>query len=1696
MRIQLLFPFFFFLTFTAIAQQPANDECAGAISLGLLPACSDEVYTNVGATATNIGAGNIPGCFNGGSVNRDVWFTFTTNDTLIDISIIVQGSEAGNNNPVSNPQAALYRGNCGGLADLGFCASASDGDSQLKLDILGLTPNTTYYLRINDYSPTASPNSGDFTICIEEYVPAINMGEETNSAACFGTLYDSGGPDGDYGNQETHLFVIQPEEFTRCIELRLLDFQLENEFDFLNIYEGTGTSGNLLSSITGFSNGEPFVIQASSSAVTVEFLSDLSLQEAGFELEWSCSPIACNGSSFDNPLAINGLPFNQSGFSTCDDASNFAETPCSNVPFINGPDYVFAYTSAGGFCADVRVNEASPGTGVLVLNGLPDDPETLCLAQSPAGNLASVNFQEAGTYYIVVANAAGCTDFGLSIIEAECRLDPSLAGSLCNPLNGCVSPDGVPSVFNFNRGFEDIAFTPGVNDGCWVTTGSDQPNYYWFTIEAQAEGPFGFIVQADNPAEASDIDFNVWGPFSREEVCETPQSIVDFIENNQPIRSSYAGGEQPTGLAQFNADGDPVNDAYDCETVPGANGDDFASVIQVQPGEIYAVLINDWGNDILSGAISVDWSPTDPAVLAPPDNSLITMDTAICQGESVQLMIDAATDNIRWEGDTVSLSCTDCPDPVATPEETSFYRAIIEGVCTIDTFEITVQVFSVDAGPDIEVCRGEEIQVVAGSEFFGGTYEWSAPAGISLSCTDCPDPFLVAENAGTYTVSVTLDGLGCTLQDEKVINVLPQEAPPVNISEGEQICVGDAVNIGGAPVAGLTYSWSSEPAGFTSTAANPQVSPNTTTTYFLSVRNNSCPLPSVDSLQLVVDTPPLISLGGDTTVCQEEPIELGSTEREAGVTYTWTGPDTILDTLANDPSPIALPQNSGTYTLTATRGACTVEGSFEVEIVPIAASIIDEDMLEVGDTLRLCRGDELSLNSMIIPQDSTGLWTSTQPGFDSLVAPGIVVAPEETATYYLQLSVEPGCFKIDSVVVAVDSLPSGLAIMPADTTVCEGSLVTLKSTIYEPADFPEIEFLWTPATGQETPDTLYNMVITALDSIVYMRTNTSGACVDTSFATVNVTPTPIVNVSVTPNPICAGDEVQLTGEVSENVDEFEWIMGGEILSDPMSLTPTANPQGTTTFTLEAKTDDCPAQASVTVQALQPPNPILTTRTTICLGETLPLLEGGIDDNTSYEWTSSDPDFGVVTDPNVVVQPTEPTTYFLTADNGLCEPAMLTISIDVLPPPILSVSASAPTICEGESVTLSAQVENGADGDAFLWRNSNNALVGEGPSIQLSPSATDTYTLTYVSGAGCGTLQESLTIEVLPAPVAAPISDTVICLGDSIELNLASDENTVYTWTSTDPNFTDFNTPQPVVSPSETTTYTLAAENGACPPAEAEITVEVIGPVNLSVSASADLICPGEEVTLTAIAEGGTAGDSFSWEGSDGTTFTGDMVTVMPEAATVYTLTYESAGGCETLTASLTVEVEPPVFLGGIEVEPDSIITFFIGDQALFTAIYDTEIEDPLDFEWTRNDSLFDSGLGLASVQDDLLVGGDITYGVRITTPNGCEYEDEVVITVEIPRIAVPNVFTPNGDSQNDFFTLLSQGDPNGLSITEFQVFNRWGQMVYDNDTPETGWDGTFNGKPQPSEVYFYMIRVQLPNGTELDPLRGDVTLLR
>lgn len=1333
--------------------QPANDDCFSAIDLGMLPACSNTIYTNVGADETILGNNDLPSCFNGGLTQRDVWFTFTTPEDVESVTITVSGVENGPNaQMLINPQFTVYLGECGDelFEVTGLCAQAPDGQSEVQANFAGLEPGATYFLRVNDYSATAAPNSGDFTVCIEQAAIPINMGEETGSTACRGTLFDSGGPEGDYQTFETSTFTICPETPDGCLELELVEFAIEEGFldltgDELRIYEGEGTGGPLLARFSGFRTADqtPITIQSAASCVTVEFESDFLLNFAGFELNWRCLP-ECTASSPDNPTVVASLPFT-GRFSTCDGAATVGETPCSGDAFIGGPDYVFVYESPGNVCLDLAVSGAAEGTGVLILDGPPTEDETLCVASSSRGSIPQANLQEPGLYYIVVSNAADCSDFNISIDLAECSIAPGLQDALCNPLNGCIDDQGIPSAFFFEDGFQDVPISP-LNRGCWLGVG-DEPDFVWFTVQARADGPFGFILRSGD--NVSDIDFNVWGPFSPEAVCDSAQQVIDFITNNQPIRSSYAPSEAGvTGMTNVHPQfGFEITDEYDCGDSAGSGGDDYVRAVDARAGEVYVVLMNDWGNEIEEGGILIDWSPSDPDVIGPVIPEVISnIDTALCQGDSIQIELERGVSAIQWLTDTTTLSCTDCLNPVATPLETTTYRALIDGVCFKDTIEVTVQVLALDLGPDLEVCFGAEFDLVAGPDYVNAAYQWEAPEGISLSCTDCRVPTITTLQSGDFTLQVNLVSEQCTLTDEITITVGPesQPAPQYTIQDDLQICLGDSVRIGGSDT-GVTYEWSSRPAGFVSAEADPQVRPGVTTTYFLEVTNELCAVPVLDSVTVEVSPAPVLNLVPDTAACQGDSLVLGLMQPREGVTYTWMTPGGPVED-AGPLTPLAM-DNPGNqvYTLEAERNGCTVSASVNVEIREISVDIVGED------SLLLCKGDALDLSLNVTPSDATITWT---PAEDIELGSGVTyrASPDESGMFVVEAVTEE-CVRYDSVYIAVDSLPADMGIMPMDTTICEGETVILESNIYEPADFPNIDFLWIPSDGQETPDSLYNLVVTPTDTTVYERIVTNGACLDTIRATVNVNKIQEISIIPPDTTICQGESVNLQIEIPPGKEMTDIMWSPEAgLSCTDCEDPTATPASRTVYNVEGKIDDCPVNTSGLIDVLPAPSVNLIGNTAICIGESIQ-LNTEADAFSTYEWTSRDDPAFSSTDPFLEVSPAQTTTYRLTARRGECDAFEGEVTITVIPEVALSYNAPS-EICQGDPLGLSASVSpDPGVGSNFIWLYNGRQATGANPTIT-GLEETTTFTLVYENP--CQVLQETFTVEVRPAVLLSGI----------------------------------------------------------------------------------------------------------------------------------------------------------------------------------------------------------------------------------------------------------------------------------------------------------------------------------------------------
>lgn len=112
---------------------------------------------------------------------------------------------------------------------------------------------------------------------------------------------------------------------------------------------------------------------------------------------------------------------------------------------------------------------------------------------------------------------------------------------------------------------------------------------------------------------------------------------------------------------------------------------------------------------------------------------------------------------------------------------------------------------------------------------------------------------------------------------------------------------------------------------------------------------------------------------------------------------------------------------------------------------------------------------------------------------------------------------------------------------------------------------------------------------------------------------------------------------------------------------------------------------------------------------------------------------------------------------------------------------------------------------------------------------------------------------------------------------------------------------------------------------------------------------------------------------------------------------------------------------------------------------------------------------------------------------------GCVASDSIFVEVKkVRNVYIPNAFSPNSDGINDYFTIFGS-IPNIQQIEQFQVFNRWGGVVFEQKSffpneLSTGWNGKVGGEKMPTGVYTYKVKIRFLDG-EAIWYAGDVVLI-
>ncbi|MFT5821857.1 MAG: gliding motility-associated-like protein [Crocinitomix sp.] len=439
------------------------------------------------------------------------------------------------------------------------------------------------------------------------------------------------------------------------------------------------------------------------------------------------------------------------------------------------------------------------------------------------------------------------------------------------------------------------------------------------------------------------------------------------------------------------------------------------------------------------------------------------------------------------------------------------------------------------------------------------------------------------------------------------------------------------------------------------------------------------------------------------------------------------------------------------------------------------------------------------------------------------------------------------------------------------------------------------------------------------------------------------------------------------------------------------------------------------------------------------------------------------------DPDPDAQNWRANLYTYMYNNACGGGCTVTKEVEVFADPDVTLTVAPTVICEGEEVTFTA---GGADSYVFFPLGPTSGTAYTVPDV-----GTTTYTVTGTDATSGCTNTASVDVLVNPLPdVTASTDDDEVCFGDP--MTLSGGGAATYVWTGGAIDGVPF-TPGPIGP----ITYTVTGTSAEGCVSTAVITIEVIDcePVFAGFFFD-DNICVGDCITLTDTSVGSTI-QSWDWDfggAVDPNTSTElnprICFTTVGEFNISLTIT-SLYGQVSTATHTLTVNALPIM-----STKLDTIID--LGGQADLIA---TSISEGI-YTWTPENGIdcADCPITWASPTDST------TYNVVLIDENGCKTEGDVLVLVNFVKgVGVPTAFSPNGDGSNDVLYVKGLG----LAAVSLVVYNRYGEVVFETDDQEVGWDGMFKGKMENPGVFTWVLHYDFITGDK-GYQDGNTTLMR
>ncbi|MEM6799972.1 MAG: PKD domain-containing protein [Bacteroidota bacterium] len=935
---------------------------------------------------------------------------------------------------------------------------------------------------------------------------------------------------------------------------------------------------------------------------------------------------------------------------------------------------------------------------------------------------------------------------------------------------------------------------------------------------------------------------------------------------------------------------------------------------------------------------------------------------------------------------------------------------------------------------------------------------------------------------GSYFTNVMIqDTLGCTSNISGVANL----TTGVTADAGPDLtlCSNFTTQLGTPAIPGQTYTWTPSTSIDNPSIAQPTFSfPNngqgqTSTDYTVEVTDGTCR--TFDYVTVNVN-PSLVSTISPAVpkICRGDSIDLVATNNlGSGNTFLWNTGETSASIRVS-------PQTSTTYSVVSFNSGCASTPVF------VNVEVQEGPQAIMGGDFGICPGSSTTLTAS--GADSY-VWSAGGFAGSSITLAGI---SQDSSIYVVGFD-DIGC-PGDTTFGMVNVLPEPIADY-STTVVCEGNETDF-SDISSLASGNLVAWSWdfgdsSPTDINQNPTHVYT---NAGNYQVNLTVTSDRGCQNTISNQVTVNPSPIVDFTFTN--VCEQSPnlfLDVSTISSGSIANYTWTFGDNTPSQTgQNVLHQYNNFGFYNATLTATSDQgCVSSFTQTVFVSPIPTAsfdiVSACVDSLVLVSTSSTVEGTLDFIAQHDWNFGDPASGVnntSSDVNPIHIYSAPgfytVTLTVTTGNG-CTNTVQT-QIEVFEEPVADFVPDK--TCENDLINFLNQTAIGPNTPVeYAWWDFGNgstqeSIVGRTQYFDNGPGVYD-VTLAVRTTAGCvDTVTKAVTID--PAPEAI-FATSNVCLD---EPNIfSSDASSIltgsiasYSWDFGDPAASTSNEANPIFTYPDPGTYqvrmVLTSDLGCVGGQEQEIIVHEL-PQILELQEAT--VCFGDAANLIVRADPGVV-INWYFNQTDTEPFHRGNAYVTPPLPfqTTYYVAPESEVGCEG--------------------QRQAINGFVYNDEELNILTSADVVELPLALiNFSANSTIgidswsWDFGDGNRSNETapshEYKYPGKFLVTLKTVDVNGCELTVTTLVEVlKRVNISMPSAFSPNGDGFNDFYKIGHYK----ISNFFFQVFNRWGQLVFETDNPDFEWDGrTLDGRMAQEGVYVYVMRALDFEGVKIDQSR-------